>query len=109
MATSSNKLYKEALNGMSSQYNISLQRKQCIAHSNGYLCLPSNEKAFNYDKIKKAKHFKKYDKKHSYNTVNLKRHDETDRMKMERHIGSKKLRNFLKRETNNLINEDLNE
>lgn len=88
--------------------NISDRRKQAIAWSNHYLYLPSNEKAFNFKRLKKINGFKKYDKKTSYHTVRIKRHGETDRMKLERFIGNKLVRNFIKKETAKIINEELN-
>lgn len=91
-----------------SEYNISKQRTMAIAWSNHYLCLPSNEKSFNFNKIKSKNKFGKYAKKSSYHTVYIKRHGETDRLKKERHVGNKLVRNFLKRETKNLLNEELN-
>lgn len=88
-------------------YNISLERKASIAHSNGYLCLPTNEKLFNFTKIKLVNKYKKHAKKSSYHTIFLKRNDETDRMKKERHIGNKIVRSFLKKETKKIISDCL--
>lgn len=92
-----------------SEYNISERRKQAIAWSNHYLLLPCNEKKFNFKRLKSINGFDKHDKKSSYHTVYIKRHGETDRMKKDRYFGSKLVRNYIKKETKRIINEDLSD
>lgn len=105
MKQSSKKLYKVK---KLRKYSIDEKRKGAIAHSNGCLYLGSvNEKTFNFEKIKDRNDYNKNTKKSDYNGAYLTRHDETDRMKKERFIGKKKLRNHLKRVTLNEIRESL--
>ena len=101
-------LHNLALKG-DSECNISERRKQAIAWSNHYLFLPCNEKKFNFARIRTINGYDKHDKKTSYHTVYIKRHGETDRMKKDRHFGSKLVRNYIKKETKRIIDEDLNE
>ena len=100
-------LHNLALKG-DSECNISERRKQAIAWSNHYLFLPCNEKKFNFARIRTINGYDKHDKKTSYHTVYIKRHGETDRMKKDRHFGNKLVRNYIKKETKRIINEDLN-
>lgn len=85
------------------------KRKQAIASSNLIFYSPSYDKKFNFERLKKRNGLGKYIKKSSYGTVNIQRDYESDRMKKDRFIGNKLVRNFLKNETRRIINEDLND
>ena len=90
------------------KYAIDEKRNGAIAHTNGCLYWGSvNEKTFNIEKIKDRNDYNKNPKKSDYNGAYLTRNDGTDRMKKERFIGKKKLRNHLKRVTLNEIRESL--
>ena len=89
------------------EFNISNRRKEAIAWSNNCLFLPCNEKRFKAKRIKVINGYKKYDKKSSYHTFYIKRNGETDRMKKDRYFGSKLVRNYLKQEAKQLINDEL--
>lgn len=59
------------------------------------------------ERIKYKNEYNRNTKKSDYNGAYLTRHDESDRMKKERFIGKKKLRNHLKRIALNEICESL--
>lgn len=99
---SGRKLYKE-----SDAFSMHDARRSAIAHSNGYILLPQNEKIFDVERIRIKNDYGKKSKKSDYHTIYLTRHDESDRMKKDRFYGKKKLRNFLKKESKKEIENNL--
>lgn len=89
-------------------YSMDENRKRAIAESHRMLFLGNvNEKTFNFEKIRINNSYDKKSKKSDYHTLYLCRSDETDRMKKKRFFGKKMVRNSLKKETNKIIDEEL--
>lgn len=89
------------------QYSIDQRRSSGLAKSCGCLYLGNtNEKIFDLERLEQKNPEIKDGKKGILKKV-LKRDCETSRMKRERKIGTKKLRNALKKETIKEITEDL--
>lgn len=81
------------------------ERKIAICQSYNQLYIPNiNEKRFNFERIKSKNKEFNLKKKTDYN-FELTRDSESDRMKRMRRNGTKKLRRYLKKETNNIIND----